>query len=65
MPLIHFNLLLYKIKTNLDKWEKLKLTLWGKISILDMTTVPWFDYLSSILPLTIPPNIFNKYEGTV
>ena len=30
-----------------------------------MTAASQFDFISSMLPLTIPPNIFNKYEGMV
>ena len=31
---LNCNPLLQKIKTNIDKWGKLKLTLWGKINVI-------------------------------
>lgn len=60
MPLLNFNPLLHKIKINLDEWE-----IWGKNTILKMTVAPQFNYISIMLPITIPPNILNKYEGMV
>ena len=38
--------LLQNIKLNLDKWEKLKLTLWGKINVIKMVVAPQFNCVS-------------------
>lgn len=60
MPLLNFNPLLHKIKTNLDKWEHFI----SLISLLKMTIAPQFNYISMVFIITIPPNIFLiKYEG--
>lgn len=65
IQLLNLNPLSHKIKINLDKTEKLKLILWGKISILKMTVAPQFNYILMMLPIPIPPNILNTYEGMV
>lgn len=53
--------LLQKIKMNLDKWEKLKLTLWGKINVIKMVVAPQFNYISMMLPVDITPQHFKQY----
>ncbi len=45
MPILNFNSLLQKIKTSLDKWEKIKLTLWGKVNAIKMAIIPQFNYV--------------------
>merc|ERR1712131_488742 len=57
--------LLQKIQTNLDKWEKLKLTLWGKVNVIKMVIAPQFNYVSMMLPIVVPPQLFAQYEGIV
>lgn len=65
LPWLNLNPLLQKIKTNLEKWVKIKLTLWGKINIIKMIIAPQFNYLLMMLPITIPPAIFKKYDDVV
>lgn len=65
LPWLNFDPLLQKIKTNLEKWVKIKLTLWGKINIIKMIIAPQFNYLVMMLPITIPPAIFKKYDDVV
>lgn len=52
--------LLQKIKMNLDKWGKLKLTLWGKINVINMVVAPQFNYVSMMLPVNISPQLFDR-----
>lgn len=56
--------LLQRIKTNLDKWEKLKLTLWDKINVIKMVALQ-FIYLSERLPVNIEPYLFKQYDRFV
>ncbi len=65
LPWLNFNPIIQKIKTNLEKWEKNKLTLWGKVNIIKMIVAPQFIYLLMMLPITIPPAILKKYDDTV
>lgn len=51
--------LLQKIKLNLDKWEKLKLSLWGKINVIKMVVAPQFNYVSMMLPVCITPQLYK------
>lgn len=57
--------LLQKIKLNLEKWGKLKLTLWGKINVIRMVVAPQFNYVSMMLPVSISPNLFKQYDSIV
>lgn len=61
--MLNFNPVLQKIKTNLEKWQKIKLILWGKVNIIKMIVAPQFNYLVMMLPITIPPAIFKKYDN--
>lgn len=62
MPALNLEPVLQKIKTNLDKWGKLRLTLWGKVNVLKMVVAPQFNYVLMMLPVTIPPQIFKQYD---
>lgn len=57
--------LLRKIKMNLDKWEKLKLTLWGKINVIKMVVAPQFNYVSMMLPVDISPQLFKQFDRII
>lgn len=57
--------MLQKIKTNLEKWQKIKLTLWGKVNIIQIIVAPQLNYLVMMLPITILPAIFKKYDDIV
>lgn len=65
LPWLNFNLLLQKMKTNLEKWVKIKLTLWGKVNIIKMIVAPQFNYLVMMLPITIPSAIFKRYDDVI
>ena len=58
MPTLNLEPLLQKIKTNLDKWGKLRLTLWGKINVVKMVVAPQLNYAYiMMLPITISPQV--------
>lgn len=65
LPWLNFNPLLQKIETNLEKWVKIKLMLWGKMNLIKMIIAPQFNYLLMMLPITITPIIFKKYDDVV
>uniref|UniRef100_A0A3B4YJP5 Reverse transcriptase domain-containing protein n=1 Tax=Seriola lalandi dorsalis TaxID=1841481 RepID=A0A3B4YJP5_SERLL len=65
MVALNFNPLLQKIKTNLDKWGKLKLTLWGKIDVVKMIVAPQFGYVAMMLPMRIPSSTFRQLDDMI
>ena len=62
---INMSPLIQKIKLNLDKWKLLKLTLWGKISIIKMVVAPQFNYISMMIPVTVSDGIFKQYNKLI
>uniref|UniRef100_A0A672H0D0 Reverse transcriptase domain-containing protein n=1 Tax=Salarias fasciatus TaxID=181472 RepID=A0A672H0D0_SALFA len=52
-------------KMNLDKWNKIRLTLWGRVNVIKMVVSPQFNYPLMMLPVTVPPSIFNKYDALI
>ena len=65
MPTFNLEPLLQKIKTNLDKWGKLRLTLWGKINVVKMVVAPQLNYVLMMLPITISPQVFKQYDTII
>ena len=62
---LNYEPLLQKMKMNLEGWSRLKLSFLGKINIIKMVVAPQFNYISMMIPLTIPPNIYKKYDNMV
>ncbi len=62
---LNLNPLLQKIKTNLHKWGKLKLTLWGKINVIKMIVAPQFSYVAMMLPIKIPSTTFRQLDDAM
>ena len=62
---LNFNHLLQKIKTNLDKWGKFKLTLWGKNNVIKMIVAPQFNYVAMMLPIKIPSTTFRQLDDVI
>lgn len=57
--------LLQKLQTKLDSWKKIMLTLWGKINIIKMTIAPQFNYISGMVPVTMPHQIYKRYNAMI
>lgn len=57
--------LLQKIKNNVDKWGKLKLTLWGKINVIKMVVAPQFNYISMMLPVNVSLQLFGQFDRII
>uniref|UniRef100_A0A803JSY9 Reverse transcriptase domain-containing protein n=1 Tax=Xenopus tropicalis TaxID=8364 RepID=A0A803JSY9_XENTR len=46
-------------------WQKLPLTLWGRINLFKMIFLPKFLYFLRNAPTTIPKKFFSKINGTI
>uniref|UniRef100_A0A3P8RWJ4 Reverse transcriptase domain-containing protein n=1 Tax=Amphiprion percula TaxID=161767 RepID=A0A3P8RWJ4_AMPPE len=57
--------LINKIKTNLDKWSKLNLTLWGKVNAVKMVITPLINYYTGMLPICIPQPLLLNYNNMI
>ena len=54
-----------EIKDNLEKWNKLPLTLIGRISAVKMNILPKINYLFSMTPVTPPSGWFSSLDNAV
>lgn len=54
--------LLQKLKSDLDGWKSINLTLMGKINTIKMEVAPKLNYISMMVPVTIPAGIFKQYN---
>lgn len=57
--------LLNKIKANLEKWDKLNLTLWGKVNAIKMVIAPQINYLTGMIALCIPSQLLLRYNNMI
>lgn len=57
--------LLTRIKTNLEKWGKLHLALWGKVNTIKMAGAPLISYFIGMIPICISPQIFLRYDNMI
>ena len=54
--------LLGKFKNDIERWNSLYISLWGKANILKMNCVPKFNYLLQALPINIPLKYFKQFD---
>ena len=64
IPASNLEPILQKIKSNLDKWEKIRLTLWGKVNVIKMVISPQFNYILMMVP-AISPHFFKQYNTII
>uniref|UniRef100_A0A3P8RLF1 Reverse transcriptase domain-containing protein n=1 Tax=Amphiprion percula TaxID=161767 RepID=A0A3P8RLF1_AMPPE len=57
--------LILKIESKLQNWDKLRLSLLGKINILKMIVVPQINYIIYMLPLNFPLPVLKKFNKIV
>lgn len=57
--------LLLKIRSTLQNWTKLGLSLLGKINILKMTIILQINYILYLLPMSLPPSLLKKFNAAV
>ena len=62
---LNFTPLLYNIKEDLDRWNKLPLSLIGRISTVKMNILPKINYLLSMTPVNPPPGWFSSLNSAV
>ena len=58
----NFDPLLEKIKLLFKSWDKLLISLWGRVQIIKMVITPKLLYPISMLPLNIPVSIFKSID---
>uniref|UniRef100_A0A9J7X4D6 Reverse transcriptase domain-containing protein n=1 Tax=Cyprinus carpio carpio TaxID=630221 RepID=A0A9J7X4D6_CYPCA len=61
----HFNNILVKIKSDIQRWNNLKVSFQGKISTIKMNLLPRLNFLFSMLPLSPPPGYFKEINSIV
>lgn len=61
----NFALLLGKVKKDLQKWDRLQITLAGRIQSVKMNIVPRFLYLFQCLLLYIPKSFFTNINSLI
>ena len=61
----NFNPLLQRIKDNLDKWKLINLSLWGKVNTIKMMVASQVNYISMMVPLTVPDSFFKQYNQII
>ena len=62
---INMDPVLQNIKTNFAKWKMINLSLWGKINTVKMMVSSKINYISMMIPLTIPESLFKQYNDIV
>lgn len=59
----NYKTLLSKIKEDLDRWSPLCLALHGRISTIKMNVLPRFNFLFSMLPLSLPDGFLKELNA--
>ena len=59
---INFEPLLDKIRTDVERWSSLFLSMWGKANIIKMNCAPRLNYLLQALPVKIPLHYFKQFD---
>ncbi len=61
----NFNNILVKVKTDIQRWKNLKVSLQGRISTVKMNLLPRFNFFFSMLPLSPPPGYFKEINSII
>ncbi len=61
----NFNTILVKVKTDIQRWKNLKVSLQGRISTVKMNLLPRFNFFFSMLPLSPPPGYFKEINSII
>ena len=59
---INFEPLLDKLRTDVERWSSLFLSMWGKANIIKMNCAPRLNYLLQALPVKIPLHYFKQFD---
>lgn len=61
----NFTSLLDQVKSDLQRWDSLPLSLVGRIQSIKMTILPKFSYLFQCIPLFLPKSFFKSLNQTI
>jgi len=61
----NFSKLLTQVKLDLQRWDKLPLTLFGRIQSIKMNILPRFLFLFQTLPVFLPKSFFKLLDGAI
>jgi len=61
----NFQPIIQDIQNLLQNWSKLTMSILGRINLVKMIIVPKMNYLSYMLPLTMPPSLLKEYNKYV
>ena len=62
---VNINPIIQNIKTLLQNWSKINLSLLGRINLVKMIIAPKIQYIMYMLPLSFPPSLFKLYNNIV
>uniref|UniRef100_A0A3B3RIR3 Reverse transcriptase domain-containing protein n=1 Tax=Paramormyrops kingsleyae TaxID=1676925 RepID=A0A3B3RIR3_9TELE len=62
---LNFVKLLTQVKSDLQRWDKLPLTLFGRIQSIKMNILPRFLFLFQTLPVFLPKSFFKLLDGVI
>lgn len=63
--LLNIEPILHKIRINLEKCGRLKLTLWGKVNVIKMVVAPQFNYVSIMLLADLSTTLLKNFDNTI
>lgn len=61
----HFRLALDKLQLTLKGWDKLQISLWGRIQTRKMVITPKLNYLLSMLPPGVPGTLDKMFRQCI
>lgn len=59
---INIEPLLDQMKTDVERWNQLFLSMWGRVNIIKMVCTPKFNYLLQTLPVHVPMTYFKQFN---
>ena len=62
---INMDPVLQIIKTNFAKWKIINVSLWGKINTVKIMVSLKINYISMMIPLTVPESLIKQYNDIV
>nr|XP_014341197.1 PREDICTED: uncharacterized protein LOC106702717 [Latimeria chalumnae] len=62
MVCLNLEPLLKEFQSDIQRWQALGLSLWGKINVIKMNLAPRLNYISSMLPVAIQQREYTKFQ---
>ena len=57
--------LMKSLKTNIEKWKTLPISMIGRVNAIKMTTLPRFLYLFQNIPISLPTSFFKQLNSII